>query len=126
MKVLFCGNCTDIRAMDPTGAWTACRCGQMQARWEDAQRGLVRVKAELPDLVRIIGMNNGFLRAAFQLQAKSPQLTVDEYWQHKHRIECAEIPDTHLFHNNHRGCWACIIRVGETGDVKWEPVEDVE
>ena len=66
MKALICGACMDIRALEPHGEWTACRCGNVKARWVDPVRGTVKVRAEERGLARILGLNNAFLLKAIE------------------------------------------------------------
>lgn len=114
MKALFCTLCFDIRGLDPDGAWTPCRCGNMAARWIDANKGTVSVKATNRERARILGMNNQMLTAAVNAGSHD-----DECWKKKH--DEATNAKGYIFDKSARDCWACIVRVGETGDITWEP-----
>jgi hypothetical protein len=123
MKVLLCGKCFDIRAFDPNGAWTVCRCGNVQARWLDPHRGTVRVKAKDPRTARIIGLNNSFLYNALDT-ATGRALTMNEDWRDAH--DQATNAPGYVFDKSSRACWACIVEVGQTGDISWEPEVETE
>ena len=118
MKLLFCGACHDIRALDPEGAWTVCRCGNLEARWLDPHRGTVGVRAMDREVVRIIGVHNGFLSGAFDPSVEKGD---NIYWRNLHGI--ATVAPGYLFDEHKRGCWAAIIKVGETNDVFWETTQ---
>lgn len=112
MKMLFCGKCFDIRSFTEEG--TSCRCGNMRARWEDLTRGTVRVSAKVKTRARIIGMHNDFLHGAFDRKV----LTNRQWRDFQNQITAEAVG--YLFHANCRNSWACIIRVGDSNDVKWE------
>jgi hypothetical protein len=126
MKALLCGRCFDIRALEPEGAPTQCRCGNVTARWLDPHTGAVRVKANHPRKAFILGLNNRFLYRAVrgfnheELVAAGGQW---EAWRQAHK-EATSAPG-YIFDEKLRGCWACIVRVNETGDIKWEEGEEV-
>ena len=120
MKALLCARCVDIRALDPNRAWVTCRCGASSARWENPERGTVRVKATHPSYPRILGLNNTFLIKALQ----APANTAVKDWRELH--EQATDSPGYIFDSSFRDCWACVVRVGETGDVQWEPEPVVE
>jgi len=115
MKLLFCTKCFDIRALEPEGEWTRCRCGNLEARWVDPNRGTVSVRATNRAFARIIGMNNQMLLGA-------EESLNDEDWKLLHEI--ATDAKGYIFDKAFRGCWACIMKVGETGDISWAPEED--
>lgn len=118
MKALLCAKCVDIRALHPEGEWTTCRCGNTSARWVDPNRGTVVVNAIDRDKVRILGMNNQMLTAGLMAGGHD-----NECWQHLHEI--ATDAKGFIFDKSMRGCWACILRVGETGDIAWAKPEDI-
>jgi hypothetical protein len=113
---MLCGECNDIRAMDPGGAWTRCRCGNMQARWVDPRTGTVAVSARDRTTARIIGLHNGFLRAAYQRPALR-----NEGWREAHD-DLVDHAHGYVFHRSNRACPVAIVRVGDTSDIRW--VED--
>lgn len=124
MKALLCAKCHDIRALDPTGAWTTCRCGRVSARWIDPHRGTVSVRAAEQDRAypRILGLNNAFLVPALEGPSHAEMVKAGgqwEAWRRRH-ADATNAPG-YIFDKDKRACWACIIRVGETSDVSWEP-----
>lgn len=118
MKAIFCGACFDIRALDPDCAWVECRCGNMKAKWLDPHSGTVTVKAKNRSMARMIGLNNMFLQAAFRFRYDQPATTSAD-WKTAHQL--ATIAPGYIFDEAVRGCWACIIQVGQTNDISWEP-----
>lgn len=114
VKALFCTVCFDIRALDPRGDWTHCRCGNVSAKWLDSARGTVSVQAGIRDKARIIGFNNQMLQASVEAHD-------NEGWKRMH--DEATDAKGYIFDKAMRGCWACILRVSETGDITWEPDE---
>ncbi len=102
---------------DTEHPWTYCDCKQMAARWQDPNAGTVQVLAMVPEHAFIIGMNNNFLRAA----VSNPKPT-NEDWQKAHAW--ATLAPDHIFDAHRRGCWACVIRVGETTDIHWHPGQE--
>ena len=101
--------------MDPDGAFTPCRCGNMQARWVNSAFGTVEIKARDRFYVRMIGMHNDFLRAG----ADSKNLT-HEQWRNLHDELC-ETAHGYLFHKGFRNCPVAIIAVGEASGIYWAP-----
>lgn len=114
MKALYCSECGDIRAPDPSGEWTYCRCGQAAMRWVDPVKGIAKVKADYRDSVRVIGIDNAFLR--FSILTPNP---TNEDWRNFHEAETARCVG-YLFHTSKRNCGMAVIRVGESNDISWE------
>lgn len=124
MKALLCGLCFDIRALEPTGKWTMCRCGNLEARWIDPQRGTVSVRAYDKSSARVIGFNNSFLTAAIQGPSHLDMVEAGGHWEAWRKLhDVATAAPGYIFDKSMRSCWACVVRVGETGDIKWEPEE---
>lgn len=122
MKALVCTICVDIRALDPSGAWTVCRCGNAEARWLDPNMGTVRVKAKDQTRVRILGLNNEFLVAAVKGPTHLEMVSAGgqwEWWRKLHEKACDA--KGYVFDKDKRGCWACLVKVNETNDITWEP-----
>lgn len=117
MKVLWCLLCNDIRAMDPGGAPTSCRCGNLTARWENPVRGTVRATAKDRESVRFIGMHNGFLRFAATAPAWGD--IGNAKWRAEHERICAEDADGYIFSQQFRNCPFAIVKVGTTNDIRW-------
>lgn len=122
MKILFCGKCYAIHSFperrigEGQNEWVYCDCKQMAARWLDENAGTVQVLAQLPELAFIIGMNNNFLRTAVCGSMSN------EGWQKAHGL--ATLAPDHVFDAHRRGCWACVLRVGETADIKWHEAQE--
>lgn len=131
MKALLCLLCSDIRAPNPDKSPVICRCGNCGTRWEDPQRGRLKVWARNKSLVRVIGMHNDFLMAAtdegeagrgWGPSSSGKVRKIDDYWKSVHE-EVTDAPG-YLFDKSKRACWACIVRVGETSDISWEDAPD--
>jgi hypothetical protein len=121
MKCLLCARCVDIRALDPHGRWTTCRCGACSARWEDPDRGTVRVKADSQGAPRILGLNNTFLLGGMLSNQHDDSCEMggsNAAWRKRHD-EATHAPG-YVFDKAFRACWAAILRVGDTADIKWE------
>jgi hypothetical protein len=118
LKALFCGTCSSIQSAPSDGSWRHCPCGASAVRWTDPDAGRLEVWAADLDRVRVIGLNNQMIYAAFG----DPQLGKargNDDWRRIHRESCRDVDDLYLFHASRRDCWAVIIAQGETGDVKW-------
>jgi hypothetical protein len=130
-KLIFCGKCNDIRvvrAHESTGDWTDCSCGYMGARWTTTSMLRVRCDDQDPNTTnaRIIGMHNQFLYYTFREDLYYANNPTDNgsYGAHWRRIqeEILKATDSYyLFSPENRNSWACVIRIGETSDVSWEP-----
>lgn len=124
MKALFCTLCLDIRGLDPSGAWTVCRCGNLEARWLDPDRGTVRAKAREQGHVRFIGFNNTYLIGAAKGATHMDMVKAGgqwEWWRQLH--DQATSAPGYIFDKDKRACWATIVKVGETSDIAWETEE---
>lgn len=121
MKVLLCTLCLDIRALDPEGAWTCCRCGNSEARWLDTKVGTVRCRAKDQGKLRIIGMNNKFLIMGCRGPAYEDHKLPDRWswWRKLH--DASTVIEGLIFDHDKRACWATILKVGDTPDISWEP-----
>lgn len=113
MKLAICSICDQVFSFPSDGSWGNCACGNVQIRWSDAQKGLVKVKASNPDLVRIMGIHNQFLREAI---ADLSNLG----WRAVTKDICENQSEGYLFDKNRRNCPVVIVRVGETDDISWE------
>jgi hypothetical protein len=124
-KVAMCLECADI--VSPYGAWQAdrrwrwCQCDEMGVRWRDGGRGLIEVTAlHGPDYLRVLGFNNMFLELAMTKNpATSDGSRTAEQWRGLHDLACDRVEPRYLFHKDRRGCWALVVRVGESGDVSF-------
>ena len=123
-KALVCAKCMDIRGLDPDSEWTTCYCGACSARWVDPLKGTVRVRASDKTLPRILGLNNRFFIQAVRGLSHEQMVAAGGQWEawRKLHTDATEAPG-YIFDKALRSCWACVIKVGETGDVTWEPEE---
>jgi hypothetical protein len=121
LKVLLCTLCLDIRALDPEGAWTCCRCGNSEARWLDAEKGSVRCRAKDRSKLRVIGMNNKYLVVGVRGPSYADLKLTDRWawWRKLH--EASTLVEGLIFDKDKRACWATILKVGDTNDISWEP-----
>lgn len=121
MKLLFCGYCTDIRSLDPSGAWTTCRCGNTEARWLDPNAGTVKVRARHREHARIIGVNNSFLIKGYKGFTHEEMVAAGGQWEAWRKLhdQATDAPG-YIFDKSKRACWACIVQVNETNDITWE------
>lgn len=124
MKVLVCMDCSDIVApYREDGKWRRCQCGRSAVTWTSGNQGLLLLSHKYNrSKVRVLGLNN-----AFFITALEGGITSAETWRMIHQASIEEVEPHYLFHKNNRACWACVIAVGETGDVTfiaWEHVHD--
>lgn len=114
MKALACGLCADIRALHPAnGKWTSCRCGNVEATWEDGAQGRAVFRALEREAAFCIGFNNQFLGPSLE-----GLVTTHELRRKLH--DAATSAPNHVFDKERAGCWAVVFRVGETNDVRWD------
>ena len=113
MKALFCLRCGDVRGLQEN--WVFCKCRQASARWTDPHAGKAEVRATDRGAVFMLGLNNQMISHA----AYGPH--EDKDWRDFH--DQATTAPGYLFDKSHRGCWAVLFCIGETGDVKWAPEE---
>lgn len=118
MKILFCAKCFTMRSFGENN-WIFCDCRRIAARWIDANKGTVDVLATDKTKAFVIGMNNNFLRGAIDINNR-PGLN-DLKWQELHNKSTDA--QNFLFDKAKRACWACIIKVGESSDVFWNPAQ---
>ncbi len=124
MKALVCTACVDIRALDPSGGWTACRCGNVEAKWADPEKGTVKVKAKNQGSARILGLNNTYLIGGCNGPTHREMVAAGgqwEWWRQLH--DKATTAPGYVFDKDKRACWATIVKVGETNDITWETEE---
>jgi hypothetical protein len=126
-KAAICVHCSDIvsphRDWVTDRAWRWCECDHMGVRWRDGAQGLIEVTALYgPDSVRVLGFNNMFLSLGVTANPASDTGTrTAEQWRALHDYTCDRVEPHYLFHKDKRGCWALIVRVGESGDVTFVP-----
>jgi hypothetical protein len=124
MKALVCTLCLDIRALDPSGAWTVCRCGNLEARWLDPDKGTVRVRAKDQSRVRMLGLNNQYLIGAAKGPTHAEMVAAGGQWEWWRKLhdEATNAPG-YVFDKSKRACWATLVKIGETNDIAWETEE---
>ncbi len=121
MKVALCVHCTDfitpLNTWRTDRSWRWCQCRHTGVRWRDGARGLLEVTSlHGHDGVRVIGLNNMFLTLAVAEPPKYDGLPFEK-WRELH-TECSrQVEPGYLFHEDKRGCWALVVRVGESSDV---------
>jgi hypothetical protein len=120
MKVLFCIRCQDIRAFSTE--YTPCKCGNMEARWIDPNTGTVMIRARNRDHAKLIGLNNRMLHAMVYLALDGGFDFSSERWRELH--DDATAAPGYLFDKSRRNCWAVIIGIGSSNDVKWDPDQE--
>ncbi len=127
MKALLCSQCFDIRALDPKCGTVSCRCQCVTARWLDPLQGTVRVYAQDRSHAFILGLHNGFLHKAVEGFSHAEQVIAGGQWEAWHKLheDMTHAPG-YLFDQSRRGCWAVLIRLGESTDTAWEECVDVD
>lgn len=130
-KAVICLRCADLVApYSPyrDGRWRWCECDTTGVRWRDATAGLLEVTSRTgPDHLRVLGVNNLFLRAAVTANPWSADGSrTFEQWRTLHQLACTQVGTNYLFHKDKRDCWALIVRVGETGDVFYMDYADAK
>jgi hypothetical protein len=117
VKALFCGRCSSIHSGPVDGTWRFCDCGQAAVRWADSTAGQLQVWSSDLEKIRVIGLNNSMIYAAFGT-VRGITGTADEQWRLTHDQSCADARG-YLFHTSRRDCWAVIVAPHESGDVAW-------
>lgn len=119
-KAALCTHCYDIvaphREWKTNRSWRWCECEHMGVRWRDGDQGLIEVTAmHGKEHVRILGLNNHFL-----IRAVDRPPADGTAWRQAHEASCNAAAGTgYLFGSDRRGCWALVVRVGESGDVSF-------
>jgi hypothetical protein len=127
MKAILCSGCLDIRALEPTGKPTTCRCGNITAWWVSPAAGTVKVSAIDRSKAFILGMNNTFLTGAIEGFSTEHIKAVGGKWAAMRKLhDQATNAPGYVFGPEFCNCWACIFKVGETGDVTWDEKPKVE
>lgn len=117
MKAIIC-YCDTVHIHTFTTDWTACSCGNVKARWIDPKRGTVVAAAKDRSKVRLLGMNNDYLIHAIK---NCEAMTWREF-----RMLHAQAVDApgYLFDIERIGCWAVIVEIGRSNDVRWATEEE--
>lgn len=120
MKVIVCANSGDIHLISFSTSWTRCQCGNTAVRWIDPNQGTVVVAARRREYVRLLGLNNNYLIPMLQRD-------VDLKWEDYRSLhdEATSAP-LHVFDKSRAGCWAVLMRIGRSSDVRWATPEEHE
>jgi len=118
VKAIICTK-GDIQIFSFGTSWTSCPCGNAKAKWIDPNNGTVVVAAKIPEHVRLLGLHNGYLIGAIAHQL--PALPWSEY--QKLHDASTEAPN-YLFDKSRIGCWAAVVRIGRSNDVRWATGEE--
>lgn len=122
MKGLACGLCYDLRALpntSPLREVISCRCGNVQARWDDPQRGTAVFAARDRTTALGVGFNNAFL-----VPALSGKLLMHADARRYHEI--ATTAPGYVFDESKAGCWAVVYRPGSTTDTRFVDLSELE
>lgn len=110
MKALICAKCGDIQALQKE--WRTCQCGNTSARWTNSRLGTAEFKAKDKTRAFLLGLNNRLLSPAIRAE-----LTMWEDFRQVHE-EATKAPG-YVFDKAKAGCWAVVVQIGTTTDVKW-------
>jgi hypothetical protein len=114
VKALVCGECMDIRALNPgPEVPVTCRCGKSAGWWIDPQRGVARFWRSSPGVrTFFLGMHNHFVVRMLQEPAS------DAVAREMHEM-VTDAPG-YQFDKAHKGCWAVLQRPGYSSDTAFE------
>jgi hypothetical protein len=119
VKAIICFDSGAIHIHSFSSEWTACACGNVKARWIDANAGTVAVAARNRSTVRLLGLNNHYLIPAIEPGGRS--LAWDEYRAlHDKAIEAPG----YVFDKEKIACWAAVVKIGRSNDVRWATDEE--
>lgn len=110
MKALVCGECGDIQALQVE--WRSCKCGNVEGHWTNAMLGTAEFKARNRQHAFVLGLNNQLLGPALR-----GELGMWEDFRGVH--ELATKAPNHIFDESRADCWAVVVAVGRTNDVRW-------
>jgi len=118
-KAAICVPCSDIfsprRDWRTDRSWTWCQCEATAVRWRDGGQGQLEVTSlHGPQDVRVLGLANNFLLAGITGGRRT-----GDAWRLLHSEMTGTIDSHYLFHKERRGCWALIVAVGESSDVRF-------
>lgn len=122
MKGLACGICFDVRALPNTSPLleiVECRCGNVQARWDEPRNGTAVYSARDVSKAFGVGFNNAFL-----VPALSGRLLM--YADARRFHEVATKAPGYAFDRSQAGCWAVVFRPGSTNDTRFVDLAELE
>lgn len=117
MKAVICAEHGNIHITSFGTLWTSCECGNVRVKWLDPEAGTVVVAARVKERVRMLGLNNRYLISAL----RNPTMSWENY-QDAHSIS-TDAPGF-IFDKTKAGCWAVVMEVGRTSDVRWATAEE--
>lgn len=118
MKAIICFASGNLHIHTFTTEWTTCLCGNTKAKWLDPKAGTVVVASRSKDKVRLLGMNNAYLIPA--CMNRSP-LSWEAYQMlHENAIDAPG----YLFNKDKVSCWAAVVDIGRSNDVRWATDEE--
>lgn len=117
MKAIICAEHGQIHIHTFGQSWTPCECGNVFAKWLDPDAGTVVVAARVKERVRLLGLNNRYLEAALLGRNLS--------WERFRELHdmATEAPNF-LFDKSRIACWAAVVEVGRSNDVRWANVDE--
>ena len=120
-KAIVCFDSGEIHINTFGTDWTDCACGNTRAKWIDPYAGTVVVAARDKSHVRLLGLNNQYLLPAI----KGTLLGKDLLWPDYRTLhdQATTVP-THVFDKSKAGCWAVVVSIGLTSDVRWATDEE--
>jgi hypothetical protein len=121
VKAIICFADGEIHLNSFGTDWTACACGNVCAKWIDPQRGTAVVAARDREKVRLLGLNNRYLVPAIEPGGRS--LLWEEY--QKLHDATTDAPG-YLFDKSKVGCWAAVVQIGRSNDVRWATNEEYD
>jgi hypothetical protein len=119
MKAIICFETGQVHIHSFSEQWTACTCGNVKAKWLDPNAGTVIVAARNKTTVRLLGLNNAYLIPAINPSGES--LSWEEY--QKLHLNAVEAPG-YLFDKDKIACWAAVVKIGRSNDVRWATDEE--
>ena len=116
MKAIVCYFSGSIHINSFTEKWTACQCGNVKAKWLDPNLGTVAIAARDKDSVRLLGLNNQYLIPAIKLGGM---------WEDYRKMhDDATNAPNYIFDKSMASCWAVVIKIGRSNDVRWATDEE--
>ena len=116
MKAIVCYATGEIHLNSFGTDWTPCACGNVRVKWVDPNVGTVVVAARDRSSVRLLGLHNHYLKNVLRL---------DPSWEKFRELHGeATMAPGYLFDSSKVGCWAAVVRIGRSNDVRWATNEE--
>lgn len=117
MKAIICFAKGNLHIHTFSTEWTVCSCGSTKAKWINPDAGTVVVASKDRSKVKLLGMNNAYLIPA----CTQGYLTWSEYQLlHENAVDAPG----YLFNKDKVCCWAAIVDIGRSNDVRWATDEE--